>query len=66
MTGVRRPASNPNGQPDPMRTSIDSMGAGARRGGGGGGGGNRNRGGGGGGGGGGYGARNNTARKYGS
>jgi ATP-dependent RNA helicase RhlE len=66
MTGVRRPASGGNaGQPDPMRTSIDSMGAGARRGGGGGGGGgNRNRGGGGGGG---YGARgNNQNRKYGS
>ena len=63
MTGVRRPANNPDGQPDPMRTSIDSMGAGARRGGGGGNG-NRNRGGGGGGGG--YGARNNTTRKYGS
>ncbi|WP_332813214.1 DEAD/DEAH box helicase [Ramlibacter sp.] len=39
--GVRRPA-NGNGQPDPMRTSIDAMGAGNRRGGGGG---NRNRGG---------------------
>src|SRR6476469_3927321 len=50
MTGVRRPASGNGGQPDPMRTSIDSMGNGARRGGGGGGG-NRNRGNGGGGGG---------------
>ncbi|MGZ5906980.1 MAG: DEAD/DEAH box helicase, partial [Reyranella sp.] len=66
MTGVRRPANGNGGQPDPMRTSIDSMGAGARRGGGGGGG-NRNRGNGGGGGGGGYGARNgNPTRKYGS
>jgi ATP-dependent RNA helicase RhlE len=37
---------NVGGQPDPTRTSIDSMGAGRR---GGGGGGNRNRGGGGGG-----------------
>ncbi|MGZ5269462.1 MAG: DEAD/DEAH box helicase [Ramlibacter sp.] len=64
MTGVRRPANGNGGQPDPMRTSIDSMGAGARRGGGGGGG-NRNRGNGGGGGG--YGARNgNPTRKYGS
>ncbi|HVE51788.1 MAG TPA: RNA helicase, partial [Ramlibacter sp.] len=33
MTGVKR--ISPNGQPDPTRTSIDSMGAGARRGGGG-------------------------------
>ncbi|MGZ5846813.1 MAG: DEAD/DEAH box helicase, partial [Ramlibacter sp.] len=63
MTGVRRPANGNGGQPDPMRTSIDSMGAGARRGGGGGG--NRNRGNGSGGGG--YGARNgNPTRKYGS
>ncbi|MES3001423.1 MAG: DEAD/DEAH box helicase [Pseudomonadota bacterium] len=44
MTGVQR--VNVGGQPDPTRTSIDSMGAGRR---GGGGGGNRNRGGGGGG-----------------
>ncbi len=45
--GVRRPASGNGGQPDPMRTSIDAMGAGNRRGGGGGGGGgnSRNRGG---------------------
>ncbi|MBG9390296.1 DEAD/DEAH box helicase [Caenimonas aquaedulcis] len=41
MTGVQR--VNVGGQPDPTRTSIDSMGAGRR-----GGGGNRNRGGGGG------------------
>ncbi|HUR90540.1 MAG TPA: RNA helicase, partial [Ramlibacter sp.] len=40
MTGVKR--VNGNGQPDPTRTSIDSMGAGKRSGGGGG---NRNRGG---------------------
>ncbi|HYD75039.1 DEAD/DEAH box helicase [Ramlibacter sp.] len=39
--GVRRPASG-GGQPDPMRTSIDAMGAGNRRGGGSG---NRSRGG---------------------
>ena len=57
MTGVQR--VNSNGQPDPTRTSIDSMGAGNRRGGGG----NRR---GGSGGGGGYGARGpNTARSYG-
>jgi ATP-dependent RNA helicase RhlE len=65
-TGLKRPA--PSGEPDPMRTSIDSMGAGARGGGGGGGGGNRNRGGGGGGGGagggGGYGSRDGN-RRYG-
>lgn len=56
MTGVRRTSNN--GQPDPTRTSIDSMGA-VNRGNGGGGNGNRNRnrGGGGGGGGGGYGQR---------
>jgi ATP-dependent RNA helicase RhlE len=36
MTGVQRVSSD--GQPDPTRTSIDSMGAGNRRGG------NRNRG----------------------
>jgi ATP-dependent RNA helicase RhlE len=42
MTGVKR--VNANGQPDPTRTSIDSMGAGRRSGGGGGGGGNRGRG----------------------
>jgi ATP-dependent RNA helicase RhlE len=47
MNGVKR--VNSNGQPDPTRTSIDSMGAGRR---GGGGGGNRGRGG-------------NSARKYG-
>jgi ATP-dependent RNA helicase RhlE len=41
MNGVKR--VNVGGQPDPTRTSIDSMGAG-RRGGGGGGGGNRGRG----------------------
>ncbi|HEY1226365.1 MAG TPA: RNA helicase, partial [Ramlibacter sp.] len=63
MTGVRRPSGGNGGQPDPMRTSIDSKGAGARRGGGGG---NRKRGNGGGGGGGGYGSRNNQNRKYGS
>ncbi|MBA2961623.1 MULTISPECIES: DEAD/DEAH box helicase [Ramlibacter] len=61
--GVKRPANNNGGQPDPMRTSIDSMGAGARRGGGGG---NRNRGGGGGGGGGGFGSRNDGTRRYGN
>jgi ATP-dependent RNA helicase RhlE len=44
MTGVQR--VNVGGQPDPTRTSIDSMGAGRR-----GGGGNRGRSGGGGGGG---------------
>ncbi|ARU06729.1 RNA helicase [Comamonas serinivorans] len=38
--GVRRPAA-PGSQPDPMRTSIDAMGAGKRYGGGGGAGGNR-------------------------
>ncbi len=43
MTGVKRVTAG--GQPDPTRTSIDSMGAGnGRRGGGGGGGGNRGRG----------------------
>ncbi len=42
MNGIQR--VNVGGQPDPTRTSIDSMGAGRR-----GGGGNRNRGGGGGG-----------------
>ncbi len=52
--GVRSAGNGNGGQPDPMRTSIDSMGAGQRRGGGGGGGQRR---GGGGGGGGGYGAR---------
>ncbi|HZY17940.1 MAG TPA: DEAD/DEAH box helicase [Ramlibacter sp.] len=61
MTGVRRPASGNGGQPDPMRTSIDSMGSGGRRGGG-----NGNRRGGGSGGGGGYGARGGNAnRSYG-
>jgi ATP-dependent RNA helicase RhlE len=50
MTGVQR--VNVGGQPDPTRTSIDSMGAGRR-----GGGGNRGRSGGGGGGGGGNGSR---------
>jgi ATP-dependent RNA helicase RhlE len=50
MTGVKRVSSN--GQPDPTRTSIDSMGA-TRRGGGGGGGGGGNRG------------RGNPARNYG-
>ncbi len=53
----RRPANGNGGQPDPMRTSIDSM-AGGRRGGGGGGGG---RGGSGGGGGGGGGGRSNRS-----
>ena len=46
MTGLRR--MNPNGQPDPTRTSIDAMGNSGRRsggGGGGGGGGGRGRGG---------------------
>ncbi|TFZ06243.1 DEAD/DEAH box helicase [Ramlibacter henchirensis] len=62
MTGVRRTSNN--GQPDPTRTSIDSMGA-SNRGNGGGGNRNRNRGGGGGGGGGGYGARGNQNRRYG-
>jgi ATP-dependent RNA helicase RhlE len=63
MTGVQR--VNANGQPDPTRTSIDSMGATKRRGGGGGGGGRRG-GGGGGGGGGGYGSRgNNNSRSFG-
>jgi ATP-dependent RNA helicase RhlE len=63
--GVRRPANGNGGQPDPMRTSIDSMGGGGRRGGGGGNG-NRNRGNGGGGGGGNRGARGgNPARGYG-
>ncbi len=49
MTGVRRPSNS--GQPDPTRTSIDSMGNARRRGGngGGGGGGGRRSGGGGGG-----------------
>jgi ATP-dependent RNA helicase RhlE len=62
--GVRRPANGNGGQPDPMRTSIDSMGGGGRRGGGGGNG-NRNRGNGGGGGGN-RGARGgNPARGYG-
>ncbi len=41
LHGTRRPSSG--GQPDPMRTSIDSMSAGRRRGGGGGGGGGGNR-----------------------
>jgi ATP-dependent RNA helicase RhlE len=65
MTGVRRTSNN--GQPDPTRTSIDSMGAGNRNGGGGGGGGggrNRSRSGGGGGGGG-YGARGGNSARYG-
>ncbi|TFZ07760.1 DEAD/DEAH box helicase [Ramlibacter humi] len=56
MTGVKR--VNGNGQPDPTRTSIDSMGGGNRNGGGR----NRNRGGGGGGGGGGYGQRGQNVR----
>ncbi|HYF41746.1 MAG TPA: RNA helicase, partial [Ramlibacter sp.] len=60
MTGLRRVSSD--GQPDPTRTSIDSMGAGNRRGGGGGG--NRGRSGGGGGGGG-YGQRTGANRGYG-
>jgi ATP-dependent RNA helicase RhlE len=49
MTGVKRVSAN--GQPDPTRTSIDSMGATGRRHGNGGGGGNRGRG--------------NSARNYG-
>jgi ATP-dependent RNA helicase RhlE len=55
MTGVRR--MNPNGQPDPTRTSIDAMGNSGRRGGGGGGGngGGRGRGG----------RGNSTAKTYG-
>jgi ATP-dependent RNA helicase RhlE len=63
MTGVRR-TSGGGGQPDPMRTSIDSMGNSNRNrgGGGGGGGGNRNRGGGGGGGGGGQRGNNSGMR----
>jgi len=62
MTGVRRTSNN--GQPDPTRTSIDSMGA-VNRGNGGGGNRNRNRGGGGGGGGG-YGQRSgNQNRRFG-
>jgi ATP-dependent RNA helicase RhlE len=44
----RRPAHDASGQPDPMRTSIDSMSQGNRRGGGGGGRGGQNRSGGGG------------------
>jgi len=52
MTGVKR--VNANGQPDPTRTSIDSMGATGRR--------NNNRGGGGGGGGG---RNGNPTRNYG-
>jgi ATP-dependent RNA helicase RhlE len=65
MTGVRR--TNGNGQPDPTRTSIDSMGAVNRGNGGGNGNRNRNRGGGGGGGGGGgYGQRSgNQNRRFG-
>ncbi len=51
MTGVKR--VNANGQPDPTRTSIDSMGATGRRHGGGGGGGGGNRG------------RSNPTRNYG-
>jgi len=58
MTGLRRVSSD--GQPDPTRTSIYSMGAGNRRGGGGGGG-NRGRSGGGGG----YGQRTGANRGYG-
>ena len=61
MTGIKRLSAD--NQPDPTRTSIDSMGAGNRRGGGGG---NRGRsGGGGGGGGGGYGQRSSGTRSYG-
>jgi len=65
-----RPANANGGQPDPMRTSIDSMAGSGRRGGGGGGGGGNRRGGsggGGGGGGGGYGQRSggNTGRTFG-
>ena len=63
MTGVKRVSSD--GQPDPTRTSIDSMAGGGRRGGGGGGGGGggQRRGGGGGG----YGGQRsgNGARTYG-
>ncbi|MBX3653706.1 MAG: DEAD/DEAH box helicase [Ramlibacter sp.] len=58
----RAPANGNGGQPDPMRTSIDSMAGGRRRGGGGGGGGRSNRGGGGG-----YGSRGpgNPSRSFG-
>ncbi|HYF19634.1 MAG TPA: hypothetical protein VEA40_17340, partial [Ramlibacter sp.] len=59
MTGVKR--VNNGNQPDPTRTSIDSMAGGNRRGGGGGGGGRQNRGGGGGG----YGQRDQRQRTYG-
>ncbi|CAN5632905.1 hypothetical protein BH11PSE7_BH11PSE7_22140 [soil metagenome] len=62
LNGTHTSTGN-GGQPDPMRTSIDTM-AGSGRRGNGGGGGNRGRSGGGGGGGGGYGARSNTPRSF--
>ncbi|HYF19148.1 MAG TPA: DEAD/DEAH box helicase [Ramlibacter sp.] len=63
MTGVKR--VNNGNQPDPTRTSIDSMAGGNRRGGGGGGGGGGRQNRGGGGGGGGYGQRDQRQRSYG-
>jgi ATP-dependent RNA helicase RhlE len=53
---------NGDGQPDPLRTSVDSMGGRGRRGGGGGGGGGRGRNGGGGGG---YGGQRGQSRSFG-